>query len=415
MNNEKLFSLEAEAAVLGSIVFNPSCFGEVLLVLGVEAFFTEENKSIYEALAHLFIENIPIDAVSLRGELKSRNQLKKIGGVEYLARVLQSVPSSANVIYYAKIVRERQLYRNLVLASEQIQAVLDEPIRVDEQIEKVQEITLGLEGSTTAKEYFTMRECVALSENEQEQSTIIETGFRNIDNIIEGFRGGDFIIPAGRPSMGKTALALQIAINAAKAGISVIFFTLEMSELALTQRASLYIEPGQLAELDIIIHKGCATPEQQIAFIKTRKQSHKVDIVFIDYLQLMHTGKRSENRVQEVTIISRKLKLAAVCENIPIVALCQLNRQVESRDKHRPRLSDLRESGAIEQDADIVMLINREDYYRKNEDPNAEPDGSAELIIAKNRNGRTGIANLIFLDEQVKFADRTYERTETYK
>ena len=165
-------------------------------------------------------------------------------------------------------------------------------------------------------------------------------------------------------------------------------------------------QAAALKTLDVILHERADTPEKQIAFIKKRKQRHRVDVVVVDYLQLMHSGAKNENRVQEISTISRKLKLLAIQEDIPIVALSQLNRAVENRDKHRPRLSDLRDSGAIEQDADVVMLINREDYYRKNEDPGAKPDGNTEVIIAKNRRGPTGIAQLVFLDEQVKFGDK---------
>jgi len=159
--------------------------------------------------------------------------------------------------------------------------------------------------------------------------------------------------------------------------------------------------------IDFVLHEGGTTPEKQIAFIKTRKQLHKVDVVFIDYLQLMSSDRRNESRVQEITTISRKLKLAAVSENVPIIALSQLNRAVENRDKHRPRLSDLRDSGSIEQDADVVMLLSRKDYYSRNEDPEAPQDGETELIIAKNRRGPTGIAQLVFLDNFVKFGDKT--------
>ncbi len=208
--------------------------------------------------------------------------------------------------------------------------------------------------------------------------------------------------------MGKSAIALQFALSMAKAGLSIVFFTLEMTHRALIERALKNEQASELKQLDVVLHENGQKPEEQIAFIKSRKQTHKVDAVFVDYLQLMSAGRRNENRVQEITTISRKLKLAAVSEGIPIIALSQLNRQVESRDKHRPRLSDLRESGAIEQDADVVMLLHREDYYRRNEDPNAAQDGKTELIIAKNRRGCTGIANLVFLDETVKFGDRSY-------
>lgn len=408
-NPDKLWSIEAEAGVLGSMILDSACIGEILPILDGDSFFKPEHQTIYNALITLYVGNCPIDAIALRTELKATNQLETVGGVEYIKKILDSVPSSANAKYYAGVVRDRQKYRDLISAVERMKKVFDEPLGVDEQIQEIQNVALGFEKSKPSIEYFTLAEHVEkIAAGSQEQKAVIKTGFRNIDNIIGGVAAGELIIIAGRPSMGKSALALQFALGMARDGLSILFFTLEMTHRALIERALKNEQASELKQLDVVLHESGKTPEKQIAFIKTRKQTHKVDVVFVDYLQLMSAGRKSENRVQEITTISRKLKLAAVSEGVPIIALSQLNRQVESRDKHRPRLSDLRESGAIEQDADVVLLLNREDYYRHNEDPNAPQDGNTELIIAKNRRGPTGIAQLVFLDEYVQFGDKAH-------
>jgi len=309
-------------------------------------------------------------------------------------------------LYYARIVKERQRYRELVTIADKIQNIPKEPLSVDEQLEQIQSLALSLEQDKSKAEYFTFADDVERIDKEVLEKIYNPTGLRNIDNIIIGFANGELVIVAGRPSMGKSALALNFILNMAKAGLSVIIFTLEMTHRGLIKRALRQEQAVVLKELDVTLHEGADTPEKILAFVKKRKQTHKVDVVVVDYLQLMHAGAKNENRVQEISTISRKLKLAAIQEDIPVIALSQLNRQVENRDKHRPRLSDLRESGSIEHDADVVMLINREDYYRKNEDPDAPQDGSAEVIIAKNRRGPTGVAQLVFLDEKVKFGDK---------
>lgn len=397
---DKLWSLEAEAAVLGSMIIDSACIGRVLPILDT-SFYKTEHQTIYNALIALFLGDNPTDAVALRTELKACNQLERVGGVGYISKIMNSVPSSANAEYYAEVIRDRQKYRAVIDMVEQIDRVIDEPLTVDEQIQRIQDISLGLEQDTSI-DYFTLAEhAEKVAEETDEQRAVIKTGFKNIDFIIDGVAAGELVILAGRPSRGKTALALQFAVNMAKAGLSIIFFSLEMTYRALIRRA-LKSEPApELKKLDIVLHEGGQTPEKQIAFIKTRKQTHRVDVVFIDYLQLMTTSRKSENRNQEISTISRKLKLAAVSESVPIIALSQLNRQVESRTKQRPRLSDLRESGSIEQDADIVMLLSQEDNFRN--------DGFTELIIAKNRYGPTGTARLVFLDEKVTFGDGSYD------
>lgn len=404
---DKLWSKEAEAAVLGSMLIDSQCIGAVLPMLDDKSFFRPENQIIYNALVTLYITNVPVDAVSLRTDLKTINQLDRIGGVDYIQQILNSIPHSANVLYYTGVVKDRQRYRDLIQVVEQIKAVPNEPLTTDEQIQQIQSLALSLEQGKPAEYHTFAADAERIESEQQESESYIKTGLRNIDNIISGVSPGELIVIAGRPSMGKTALAVQFAMNMAKEGLAIVFFTLEMTYRLLIQRALKQERAASLKKLDIVLYENVNTPEKQIAFIKNRKQIHKVDVVFVDYLQLMNAKGKNENRVQEISTISRKLKLTAIQENVPLIAMSQLNRAVENRDKHRPRLSDLRESGAIEQDADVVMLLNREDYYRRSEDPNAPQDGNTEVIIAKNRRGLTGMAQLVFLDEKVTFGDKT--------
>jgi len=431
LQDDKLWSVGAEAAVLGSILFDDNCLDKILgLLPSEECFFDRQNRLIYSALLRLYTEKVGIDGVTLRDELNRACNLGNAGGAKYIQEILDTTPSSANAVYYARIVREKWQYRELIKSVGQIRGVLDEPLAVDELIQKVQDIALGLKADRPEAEFFALADHVAeIAEQREGQQKIIPTGVNNIDRLRQGVSPGDFCIIAGRPSMGKSTLALDIAINMAKSGKSVLFFTLEMTHKGLIERAIVgtgkvampRVRQGltdyeigrareaadELKPLDIIFHEAGTTPEKQIAFIRTRKKTHGVDVVFIDYLQLMSAGTRTENRVQEISTISRKLKLAAGQEHIPIIALSQLNRQVEARTSHRPRMSDLRDSGAIEQDADIVMLLHREDYYRNNDEPGTrDVDGTAEVIIAKARNSLPGIAKLTFLDEIMKFADQ---------
>lgn len=433
---EKLWSLEAEAAVIGSAIIDSDCIGKILPILPTEdAFYKDEHRLIYAAVLRLYTNKQPTDAVALRTELKKANELDKAGGVEYITKILDSVPHSANARYYAGVVRNRQRYRDLITDVERMQGVIDEPLDVDGQIQRVQDIALAIEPDKPKAEFFTLAEHVTgVAGAMQDQQEAIPTEFPNIDRIIQGVAPGELCILAGRPSMGKSALALSMGLNMAKAGKSVLFFTLEMTHQSLIERAICMEakvnmtkikndpEPYDVVEVkravdrlkkrDLILHEGGTMPEKQIAFIRIQKKIHKVDVVFIDYLQLMNAGRKTENRVQEISTISRKLKLAAIRENVPIIALSQLNRQVEARPTHRPRLSDLRESGALEQDADVVMLLHREDYYRKIESPGSEMDSLAELIIAKNRRGPTDIAKLTFLDKTVEFGNLSNDRKE---
>ena len=424
----KLYSLEAEAAVLGSMLIDPECISKVLPKLPrSEAFFEQPHRIIYDALVKLYIGSVPIDAISLRTQLKEQGKLDEIGGVDYIARILDSVPSSANVLYYVSVIRAKEKERQVRSAVAEITEIPDQPGSVDEMIQQIQDIALDLELSKSGPDFVEVKK-VATQVAGQMRDGIAEavpTGYRDLDKLIHGFYPGEFVILAGRPSMGKSALAMGISLNMAKAGTSVFFASLEMPEHSLIERAicslacvdmtkvqsgeateadwtEIYNQALALDEREIIISKTVSTPEQFAGLIHRLKQTHAIGIAFIDYLQLMSTSKRTESRQQEITTISGKLKAIALRENIPVVALSQLNRQVDSRDDHRPRMSDLRESGSLEQDADMVIFVYREDYYQRDK-PGFEPDGVAEILVRKNRRGPVGAAKLVFVHDYVKF------------
>jgi len=432
---DKLWSLAGEGGVLGSMILDRDIVLKVLSILPDEkAFFEPKHQQIFAALLALYAEGKPTDPVMLRDELEQRGQLTEVGGVDYIARILDSVPSSANVEYYARIVRDRADYRQLLQAVEDMRKTLDEPLAVAEQAERIQRLAMSLSPARKQADSFSLSEDatdIAVKARDRDVD-IVRTGFRNIDRIIAGVAPGELIIIAGRPSMGKSALVLGMALNMAKDNRSVIYVTLEMTGRALIERAicatgrvnlrTVKVENPQqenleefygaallLKKYDLTFWEGITTAERIVTVVETQNKIKPVDCVIVDYLQLMSGGK-NKNRYEEITNISRLIKLAALRLHLPIIAISQLNRQVEGREHHKPRLSDLRDSGALEQDADVVMLLHREDYYRRYESKNhSEFDGLAEVFVAKNRRGATGVAHLIFLDEYVSFADLTEE------
>jgi len=430
---EKLHSKYAEASVLGSMIIKPGCIGKVMEKLGADDFFLPEHKDIFGAIVRVWGKNQAgaLDGLLVRRELEKSRALQEAGGLDYYRQVVESVPTAENVLYYADIVLEARRYRQAVQVGEDYERLLQESPDVNTLVQKAQDLVLGLEAHDDEPGYHTFADCAtAEAVSMFDTPETIPTGFRDIDGMVGGFGPGDMVIVAARPSMGKSALALDMALNMARAGKSIAFFTFEMVHGTLLQRAygsfgkiniraikmggdpsrrnEIYRAALELTELKIVIHEKADTPEKMLAFVRGWKKTHGVDVVFIDYLQLMSAGRRTESRQQEITTISRKLKRMALEERVPVIALSQLNREVESRTDHRPRLSDLRESGSLEQDADIVALLYREDYYRRKADANAEVDGVAEVHIAKNREGPTGIVKLVFLEDYVTFADMSF-------
>jgi replicative DNA helicase len=439
-------SLAAEAAILGSMIIDPECINEVVELIGPGAFYRLEHRYIFEALVALWEHGQTrtgtrtdtdfrgIDAVLLRDELQNRKQLEAVGGVEYIARILDSVPSSANVGYYAGIVKDKMLLRELITAAGEI---LDEaynqngetPELLDDAERRIFAVTdKSISGSAMALKDVVTRSFELITKRQGSHITGLATGYYQLDEWTCGLQNGEMIIVAGRPSMGKTSLALNIAEHLAlMEKVPVAIFSLEMGKQQLAERFlcsvsqidSQKVRKGLLADEDYkALADACAefsevpvyiddssslTPLELRAKARRLKSLYDIRCCFVDYLQLMHIGERRvESRQQEITEISRYVKALARELNIPVVVLSQLNRAPEGREDHRPRMSDLRESGSIEQDADVVILLHREDYYHRGE-KDYNPDNRAELIIAKQRNGPTASVELVFREKVTRF------------
>ena len=421
-------SPEAEAAVLGSMILDRECIGDVVQQLGTDSFYRPEHGAIFDALVALYEDKDVIDLVLLRDELKKHNKLESIGGVDYLVAVVDSAPSAANVEYYAGIVKEKHMLRQLVVASNEILIEacaeggdIGEKLDVAEQ--RIFAVTeKKISGSVVPVKSLIEEVFENIESRKGVHVTGLETGYFELDDKLCGLQKGEMIIIAGRPSMGKTSLALNIAENIGAdpdSPVPVAIFSLEMSKHQLVERIlcsqsridSQLVRKGmlsteQLAELTrtgselfdkpiFVDDTPGLTPLMIRAKCRRLKSQHDIQCVMIDYMQLMSLGGRVESRQQEISTISRYLKALARELDVPVVVLSQLNRAAEGREGHKPRMSDLRESGSIEQDADVVMLLHREDYYHK-DDENYEDDNCADVIIAKQRNGPTGVVKLMF-------------------
>jgi replicative DNA helicase len=432
-------SLAAEAAVLGSMIVDPECISEVVEHLETAAFYRLENQMMFDALIALYEKNRGegLDAVLLRDELERRKQLEQVGGVDYLAKIMDSVPSSANVMYYAKIVKDKMLLREVIDAAS---AILDDAYgqsgetneTLDEAERRIFAVTdKNISGSAAAIKDLVSRSFELIEKREGSHVTGLATGYYELDDLTCGLQDGEMIIVAGRPSMGKTSLALNIAEHLGLEKIPVAVFSLEMGRQQLAERFLCSIGEvdsqkvrkgllstehyerlrdacGELADAPIYIDDSASlTPLELRAKARRLKSQHDIRCVIVDYLQLMHLGGRVESRQQEITTISRYLKALARELNVPVVVLSQLNRAPEGREGHRPRMSDLRESGSIEQDADVVMLLHREDYYHRGQ-KDYEPDNRADLIIAKQRNGPTDTVELVFREKFTRFENASH-------
>jgi replicative DNA helicase len=443
-------SFEAEAAVLGSMLIDPECISEVVEILQTAAFYRMENQMIFDALIGLFEKNPfrkhkeagadeGLDAVLLRDELKKRKQLEAVGGVEYIAKIMESVPTSANVMYYAGIVKDKWMLRELIGAAGDILTQAYEPggspsEKLDEAERKIFSVTdKKISGYGDELKDLVAAAYSLIESREHRHVTGLATGYYKLDNLTCGLQNGEMIIIAGRPSMGKTSLALNIAENIGLTEkIPVAIFSLETGRQQLAERflysqsrvdsqkvrtglldTEHYHELARACEelkeaLIYIDDTSTLTPLELRAKARRLKSRHDIRCIIVDYLQLMHLGSgRVESRQQEITTISRYIKALARELNIPVVVLSQLNRAPEGRLHHRPRMSDLRESGSIEQDADVVMLLHREDYYHRGE-PDYEANSRADLIIAKQRNGPTGSVDLIFREKFTRFENASF-------
>jgi len=436
-------SLAAEAAVLGSMIVDPECIGEVIEKLGTraEVFYQPEHRIIFDALIRLYEKNrgMGLDGVLLRDELEKCNRLEEAGGVEYLAKIMESVPSSANVIYYAGIIKDKLLLREIIAAATDIlNNAYDQTGEPAEKLDAAERaifaVTDGkISSNAVALKDLVVRSFELIEKREGTGVTGLPTGYYELDEATCGLQNGEMIIIAGRPSMGKTSLALNIAEHiGVKEGLGVAIFSLEMGRQQLAERFlcsvgeidSQKVRKGLLSEENFrqltdvcallseapiyIDDSAGLTPLELRAKARRLKSQHDVRCVIVDYLQLMHIGtNRVESRQQEITEISRYIKALARELDIPVVVLSQLNRSPEGREGHRPRMSDLRESGSIEQDADVVILLHREDYYHYSE-ADYQPTNIAEVIIAKQRNGPTGSASLVFREKFTRFENASH-------
>ena len=428
--------IEAEQAVLGSMLTDKDAVIAAIEVLKPEDFYREDNKTIYMAVLSLYNRAEPVDIITLKSELSSMGKFDSVGGLEYLAELPEKVPTTANVDKYIKIVEEKAILRNLIkTANEIITLGYDPTEEVEDIMDNAEKKIFDIMQSKNQKGYTPIKdiliETFAQLEqlyNQKQHITGVPTGFADLDYKTAGFHGSDLVLVAARPAMGKSAFALNIATNAAvRAKVPVAIFSLEMSKEQMVNRilcseamvdsnkvrtgkldeqdwAKLASALGPLSEADIFIDD---TPGISVMEIRAKCRKLKLEkglgMVVIDYLQLItaSSNRRGGSREQEIAEISRSLKILAKELDIPVIALSQLSRAPEQRPDHRPMLSDLRESGSIEQDADKVIFLYRDDYY--NED--SEKKNIAEVIMAKHRAGSTGTIELLWLGNYTKFVN----------
>ncbi|MCX5702505.1 MAG: replicative DNA helicase [Candidatus Omnitrophica bacterium] len=425
-------NLEAEMAVLGSMLMDENAVSVACESLGRDSFYRDIHKEIFEAIVELYNSNKAVDLITLTDELKRKGVLEQIGGVSALTALVNSVPTAANITHYVSIVKEKSILRTLINNATKIVSLCYESEgNVDELVDSAERLVFEVSDNKPQGSYLHLKEIIKDSIDtidklyqKKAHVTGIPTGFIDFDIKTAGLQISDLIVIAGRPSMGKSALALGIAEHAGViAKIPTVIFSLEMSKEQLVQRMLCahakvdahkvrtgYLAPsdwprltaaaGKLSESPIFIDDSPAISVMELRAKARRIKAHQdIQLIILDYIQLMRGPVKSESRQQEISDISRSLKALARELRVPVVAISQLSRAVESRVDHRPQLSDLRESGAIEQDADVVVLILREEYYN----PTPENQGIAEIIIAKQRNGPVGTMNLSFIKEYTRF------------
>ncbi len=434
-------NIEAEKSALAACMLNAEVLEEILLKLKPENFYRPAHRIIYEAICDLHARRIPVDQISLADNLNASGQLDAIGGRSYIVDLADNTYALTNWSNHADIVKRTAILRELIYASTQISALAyNAPDDLDEVVEDAERMLFNVTEKRVSSTFTKMD--VLLTEAFEEITKMAEqksnivgvpTGFKDVDNLFHGLRGGDLVILAARPGVGKTSFALNLAVNAAKDGVAVAFFSLEMSASQLVQRilcadarvslskirggnisegdwGAIADASNRLAKLELYIDD---TPGLSIleARAKARRELRSITggkgLIVVDYLQLMtpQTARRDGNRAVEVGEISRGLKILAKEMDMPVIALSQLSRAVEMRGKKRPQLSDLRESGSIEQDADIVMFIDRSMDEAEAESDGRPPLNTAELIVAKHRNGPTRDITLAFVPEYTRFMD----------
>lgn len=431
------YNIEAESSVLGSILISSlEVMDEITSVISSDDFYRTAHKDIYNSMIELYKKNINIDSVTLIEQLQKNNKLEKVGGIAYITNLCNYVPSAKNCINYAKIVKEKSIQRKLFNAGNMITSLATESKDINQTLAETEKIMLDISKDSSSDDSIqepidrmldTFKALEERYNNREEGKCLgIDTGYKDLNKMLGGFQKSDFIIIGGRPAMGKTAFALNLATKiSAKFNKPVAIFSLEMSKQQLDERLL-----GALACVDLQkIREGNLTDKEwekltqkfsilsnaplyvndepyltpQILKRRARrlKREKGIELIVIDYLQLMAGDRRTENKQQEVSEISRQLKLLARELDIPIIALSQLSRGLEARQDKRPIMSDIRESGAIEQDADLVMFLYRDEYYNEN----TQDKNIAEVIISKHRKGATGTVKLFYKKEFCAFAD----------
>ena len=427
--------IEAEQAIIGSMLTDKDAVIAAIEILREQDFYREDNRIIYSAILNLYNRSEPIDIITLKAELKSMGKLEAVGGLEYIVQLPDRVPTTSNVEQYIRIVEEKSMLRALIKTADELITLGYDPTQeVEQVIDTAEKKKFEVMQKKNQKGYSSMKDILIdtftqLEQlyNQKEMITGVPTGFADLDYRTSGLHNSDLILVAARPAMGKSAFALNIATHAAVRGkVPVAIFSLEMSKEQMANRilcseamvdsakvrtgkiddeewGKLAAASGELSEAGIYIDD---TPGISVMEIRAKCRKMKLEknigLVVIDYLQLVQgSNRKGGSREQEIAEISRSLKILAKEINVPVIALSQLSRAPEQRVDHRPMLSDLRESGSIEQDADIVMFLYRDDYY--NED--TDKKNIAEVIIAKHRSGATGTVELLWLGNYTKFAN----------
>ena len=435
-------SIDAERSALGAAMLSEEALGDILEEVKVDDFYSPAHREIFAAIMELFRRNEPVDIVTVSEELTRRGSLEIAGGRQYIASLPALSPATSNAAGYAKLVAEKAITRNLISAADKIKEKgFEESLNAEEILDfaeqSIYEVGKGREtGSSSHIKDILIENTKMIDKASKADGKLgLTTGFASLDKKTTGLQKGDLIVIAARPSMGKSAFALTIALNAAKKeNAKVLIFTLEMTKAQMGQRLlsmESHIELGriregrvdnmdwreinlaidQMAKTDIVIDNSADTAFKIKNKCRREKTKNGLDLVIIDHLQLMTVEGRSESRQQEISKISRQLKLMAMDLDCPVILISQLSRAPELRNDKRPLLSDLRESGAIEQDADMVMLLYRDDYYNPED---SEKPNICEVNLAKNRNGEVGKVDLTWIARYTKFSDRSGESDEVY-
>ena len=433
--------IETELAVLGSMLLDKEAIAVAIETIDSSCFYKESHKKIFESIISLYDQNKPVDLLTVSNELKLNNVLEEVGGASSLTTMVSAVPTSANIQYYASIIKEKAILRTLISNATQIVTkAYGTEESVDELLDRAEKLIFEVSDKRVTSNTIHVKEIIkqnieVIDKLYQNKTCVtgVSTGFIDFDSKTAGLQASDLIIIAGRPSMGKSALVLSIAEHVGIVEkVPIAIFSLEMAKEQLAQRMlcscahveshkvrtgflapsdwpHLTLAAGRISEAPIFIDDSPAISVLELRAKSRRlKAKHNIGMIVVDYLQLMRGGARTENRQQEISEISRSLKALARELSVPLIAVSQLSRAVESRIDHRPQLSDLRESGAIEQDADLVALLYRREYYNSDEDK-----GIAELIIAKQRNGPTGSINLAFIKEYMRFENLSQQQEGT--